>query len=294
MKKIILTFIYFVSVVGFILLLANYLYLTEDIAIIIFISAFFMYLLFIIVTILKNKTIKRSKIKHRKRYLLLILPIIIIFAIFFSKSNENVEIPESLIAFAEKYPETSDFVRDYPKNYNKHHNINVKNEVTKGIIPLFIQWDERWGYESYGNNFLAVNGCGPTCLSMVFCGLTGDTSLNPLEMAKFSESQGYYISGQGTSWALMTDGAEMLGLNAKNGKVSKEYILKNLTKSTPMICSMYPGDFTYTGHFIVLTDIDSEGKIVVNDSNSIKNSNKHWDIEEILPQIRNIWIYSIL
>lgn len=294
MKKIFYTFIYFTFIIIIIFLLANYLYLTEDIAIIIFISAFFMYLLFIIVTILKNKTIKRSKIKHRKRYLLLILPIIIIFAIFFSKSNENVEIPESLIAFAEKYPETSDFVRDYPKNYNKHHNINVKNEVTKGIIPLFIQWDERWGYESYGNNFLAVNGCGPTCLSMVFCGLTGDTSLNPLEMAKFSESQGYYISGQGTSWALMTDGAEMLGLNAKNGKVSKEYILKNLTKSTPMICSMYPGDFTYTGHFIVLTDIDSEGKIVVNDSNSIKNSNKHWDIEEILPQIRNIWIYSIL
>ena len=294
MKKIFYTFIYFTFIIIIIFLLANYLYLTEDIAIIIFISAFFMYLLFIIVTILKNKTIKRSKIKHRKRYLLLILPIIIIFAIFFSKSNENVEIPESLIAFAEKYPETSDFVRDYPKNYNKHHNINVKNEVTKGIIPLFIQWDERWGYESYGNNFLAVNGCGPTCLSMVFCGLTGDTSLNPLEMAKFSESQGYYISGQGTSWALMTDGAEMLCLNAKNGKVSKEYILKNLTKSTPMICSMYPGDFTYTGHFIVLTDIDSEGKIVVNDSNSIKNSNKHWDIEEILPQIRNIWIYSIL
>ena len=292
MKKIILTFIYFVSVVIFILLLANYLYLTEDMAIIIFISAIFAYLLFVAIFSLKHKIHKPRKSKHKKIYVLTIIPII--FFVFFIKPNEQVEIPDSLITFAQKYPETLDFVNDYPKNYNKDHNIDIKNEVTKGVIPLFIQWDKRWGYESYGNNFLAVNGCGPTCLSMVFCGLTGDTSLNPLEMAKFSESQGYYISGQGTSWSLMTEGAEMLGLNAKNGTISEKYILENLTPYTPMICSMYPGDFTYTGHFIVLTGIDSEGKIIVNDPNSIKNSNKHWAIEEILPQIRNIWIYSIL
>ena len=292
MKKIILTFIYFVSVVIFILLLANYLYLTEDMAIIIFISAIFAYLLFVAIVSLKHKIHKPRKSKHKKIYVLTIIPII--FFVFFIKPNEQVEIPDSLITFAQKYPENLDFVNDYPKNYNKDHNIDIKNEVTKGVIPLFIQWDKRWGYESYGNNFLAVNGCGPTCLSMVFCGLTGDTSLNPLEMAKFSESQGYYISGQGTSWSLMTEGAEMLGLNAKNGTISEKYILENLTPYTPMICSMYPGDFTYTGHFIVLTGIDSEGKIIVNDPNSIKNSNKHWAIEEILPQIRNIWIYSIL
>lgn len=28
---------------------------------------------------------------------------------------------------------------------------------------------------------------------------------------------------------------------------------------------MYPGDFTYTGHFIVLTGIDENGAITVND-----------------------------
>ena len=32
---------------------------------------------------------------------------------------------------------------------------------------------------NYGDNFLAITGCGPTALSMVYVGLTGDTSMNP-------------------------------------------------------------------------------------------------------------------
>lgn len=90
----------------------------------------------------------------------------------------------------------------------------------------------------------------------------------------------------------MTEGAQTLGLTVENGSVDADYILNNLTESSPMICSMYPGDFTYTGHFIVLTGIDSEGNIMVNDPNSNINSEKHWTIEEILPQIRNIWKYT--
>ena len=140
---------------------------------------------------------------------------------------------------------------------------------------------------------MGIAGCGPTCLSMVYSGLTGDASLNPLEMANFSNTNGYYISGQETSWNLMTEGAQALGLTVENGTVDAEYILANLTENTPMTCSMYPGDFTYTGHFIVLTGIDPEGKIMVNDPNSNINIEKHWPMEEIFPQIRNIWKYLI-
>jgi len=54
---------------------------------------------------------------------------------------------------------------------------------------------------------------------------------------------------------------------------------------------MYPGDFTYTGHFIVLTGIDENGAITVNDPNSPANTKKHWSMTEILPQIRQSWGY---
>ncbi|MCD8152609.1 MAG: C39 family peptidase [Clostridiales bacterium] len=39
---------------------------------------------------------------------------------------------------------------------------------------------------------------------------------------------------------------------------------------------MGPGDFTTGGHFIVLTGIDSDGNVIVNDPNSRINSEKHY------------------
>ena len=68
--------------------------------------------------------------------------------------------PESLIELLEKNPEARDFVLDYP-DYKGLQEIDISGEVEPGEIPLFLQWDERWGYEKYGSDFLAVTGCGP-------------------------------------------------------------------------------------------------------------------------------------
>ncbi|MFR0790597.1 MAG: C39 family peptidase [Lachnospiraceae bacterium] len=76
----------------------------------------------------------------------------------------------------------------------------------------------------------------------------------------------------------MTEGASNLGLTAENIPVTQENILAALRSGIPLICSMYPGDFTYTGHFIVLTGIDENGAITVNDPNSPANTKKHWSM----------------
>ena len=208
--------------------------------------------------------------------------------------RQHEQIPESLLNMEEKYPEATDFVKNYPKR--KHYQtIDISSEVEtareNSEIPYFLQWDERWGYETYGSDFLAVTGCGPTCLSMITCGLTGSETWNPLAVAQFSEKEGYYVPGEGTSWSLMTEGAHNLGLTAENIPVTEDNILAALQSDTPLICSMYPGDFTYTGHFIVLTGIDENGAITVNDPNSPANTQKHWPMTEILPQIRQTWGY---
>ena len=116
--------------------------------------------------------------------------------------GKNSYIPDDLIDFAEKYPEASSFVTAYPLKKDKHPFINLRNEIKPGEIPLFIQWDARWGYEPYGTNLLGVAGCGPTCLSMIVCGLTEYTDMNPLKIARYSEEHGYHIPGAGTSWNL--------------------------------------------------------------------------------------------
>lgn len=202
-------------------------------------------------------------------------------------------IPQSLQSLKERYPECAAFVDAYPENKDRTHTIDLSGEVTKGEIPLFLQWDERWGYETYGDDFLAVTACGPTALSMVVCGLTGETVWDPLAVARFAEERGYYIEGEGSSWSLMTEGASALGLAAEGSDADEIFLLKSLKEGRPVICSMYPGDFTDNGHFIVLTGVDGQGRIVLNDSNSRVRSEKHWELDTLLPQIRAMWAYRL-
>ncbi len=200
--------------------------------------------------------------------------------------------PKSLIELLKRNPETKDFVLDYPQNKDKDFEIDLTDEVTKGIIPLFLQWDERWGYEEYGTDFMAITGCGPTCLSMVRCGLSGETTWDPLQVANMAHEQGFYVKGSGSSWDLMKTGAELLGLTVHNVIYDAVHIEAELVNGNPIICIMGPGDFTTSGHFIILTGMDEEGKITVCDPNSKSNSAKSWETEELIPQIRNLWSYT--
>ncbi len=53
-----------------------------------------------------------------------------------------------------------------------------------------------------------------------------------------------------------------------------------------------PGDFTTSGHFLVLTGVDDSGDIILRDPNSRIRTEKTWDIGELMAQIKNLWAYS--
>ena len=153
---------------------------------------------------------------------------------------------------------------------------------------MFLQWDERWGYEAYGSSMIAVNGCGPTCLSMVASYILNDSRMNPKWMAQFSEQNGY-INDNGTLWALMSQGVKKLGLESVQIDIDEKRVKDNLEVGNPIICSVGPGVFTTEGHFIVLTGLEN-GKIIINDPNSVKNSEKLWEFSDIEDQIKNMWV----
>lgn len=200
------------------------------------------------------------------------------------------DMSDTLRQLVENNPETIDFVRGYQEKKDLPPAEDI-GEVAAGVIPHLLQWDERWGYQIYGDNMIAVNGCGPTVISMVAAGLTGDNTITPYRVAKFAEENGYYEGDAGTSWALMTDGAAQFGIYGEELGLSEGEIFSALVNGTPIICSMSPGDFTTTGHFIVLVGIE-DGKIRVNDPNSVKRSEKLWDYETLYPQISNLWVYT--
>lgn len=164
--------------------------------------------------------------------------------------------------------------------------------LVPGEIPLYLQKDRRWRKERYGSDAMGVTGCGPTCLSMVLCGLRRDEKWMPARVANWAEREGYYVSGSGSSWSLMTEGAAKLGLRAKQLPLQEGVIRERLQAGHPIICIMGPGDFTDAGHFIVLSGMDEEGNIVVKDPNSRENSEKDWDLRRLMCQMKNLWAYS--
>lgn len=200
--------------------------------------------------------------------------------------------PEELIELLENNAETADFVLGYPEKKDTAPAETI-GDVTQGEIPLLLQWDERWGYAYYADDMIAVNGCGPTAIAMVAAGLTGDNTVTPYKVAQFSAGNGYYAGDSGTSWTLMTDGAQQFGIYGEEMGLSEDEVFSALENGHPIICSMRPGDFTTTGHFIVLTGIE-DGKIQVNDPNSRVRSEKLWDYSRLEYQINNLWVYTAM
>ncbi len=199
--------------------------------------------------------------------------------------------PEDIIALLGKNKETVDFVENYEVNKDKPVSKTVSDTLKKGEIPQFLQWDERWGYDSYGTGFIATCGCGPTCMSMVLSGLTGDASITPSVVADYSEEQGYIDENNNTYWSLMSEGGEHWGVTAYGGSTSEDAVAAELNDGHPIICSVGPGDFTKKGHFIVLTKYQ-DGKVKVHDPFSQKNSDKTWVYEDIRDQIKSLWVYK--
>ena len=79
--------------------------------------------------------------------------------------QNHSQYPKELLAALANNPEMADFVSDYPDGDGMTGGITASEKEQE--FPLFLQWDRRWGYESYGDSCIGLAGCGPTCLSMV-------------------------------------------------------------------------------------------------------------------------------
>ena len=200
----------------------------------------------------------------------------------------STQYPKQLKDLALKNEEALEFVYDYPAEHVKEHTIDLTEEASMDSVPLFVQWDKRWGYEKYSGNFFAASGCGPTTLSMVVVYLTHNREASPLAVAKYSKEAGYSVDGSGSSWTLISEGCRHYGVKAKTVALDESRMKAELDEGHPIVVNVGPGDFTDTGHFMVITGYDDEG-FSINDPNSIEKSGKRWLFKNISSQIRAVW-----
>ncbi len=200
----------------------------------------------------------------------------------------STQYPKQLKDLALKNEEALEFVYDYPAEHVKEHTIDLTEEASMDSVPLFVAWDKRWGYEKYSGNFFAASGCGPTTLSMVVVYLTHNREASPIAVAKYSKEAGYSVDGLGSSWTLISEGCRHYGVKAKTVALDESRMKAELDAGHPIVINVGPGDFTDTGHFMVITGYDDEG-FSINDPNSIEKSGKRWLFKNISSQIRAVW-----
>ena len=145
--------------------------------------------------------------------------------------------PPNMLEALANNPEMADFVLGY---------LEADGSVAGGLTeserkqehPLFLQWDPRWGYRSYGDDSsIGLAGCGPTCLSMALYELTGDASLTPDVIAEYSMENGYYMNGTGTLWALIEDVPPRYGLDVERSSLNEASWKECLDNGQVLICA---------------------------------------------------------
>lgn len=238
-----------------------------------------------------------------------------VFGATFGKTQISEEVEEQLLALAAgnsviaeiyqdrtSYPpellkaltlnqEMLDFVKGYPDSDGSVTG-GFTEEETGADTPLLLQWDSRWGYYPYGESNIGIAGCGPTCMSMVILALTGNKDATPDKLADYSKKHGHYVPGSGTAWSFMTKAPAAYGVAVDTLGLDETAMKRRLDQGALIICAMRPGDFTTTGHFIVIYGYDEEG-FKVNDPNSRERSGKAWPYSRIQNQIKNIWAYTL-
>ena len=218
-----------------------------------------------------------------------------------SESEYNSDMKELL----EKHTEAYDFVINYPLRKDDPKYTAGTAELTEDVstMPKLYQWDDRWGYKSYGSGVLGFTGCGPTCLSMVASYLLKDKTITPSYVADYSTENGYSIEGNGSSWDLMYTGAINMGLTVTELALVEDTIASKLKEGKPVILVLSEGRFTTSGHYIVLEDYIGEkneaglyegGDFIMHDPNCSYNTERTWKYNDFQGDVENIWVYDAL
>jgi hypothetical protein len=127
-------------------------------------------------------------------------------------------------------------------------------------VPLYNQLDYKdIKYGDYGT--VSSHGCAIVSLAMVSSYLL-DTEYS---VEKLAEQFDDYNTEKGSKWILIDDSAKELGLSLQEKTSDANKVVEALKNGQVVISVQSGGIFTDGGHFIVLTGITDDSKILVND-----------------------------
>ena len=212
-----------------------------------------------------------------KTYISSFVTLIIVIALLVGCARPTVEVPQALMQQLETEETTEASTEPQIGPSTEEPSTEPPTEETQTPelvpeIPLYNQLDYNcpFGYVflEYKNLKATVknSGCGVTSLAMVASYLLDDPEITPDILA---ERFGSYNTKWGASWTMFTETDDILGIGdvvqVMNWDDGVEEALRN---GQPVISNQVAGSiFTSSGHYIVLTGMTEDGRVMVNDPN---------------------------
>lgn len=144
---------------------------------------------------------------------------------------------------------------------------------------VYYQTDRRWASQSYAVKgevtTVGASGCGPTAMAMVLA-TWADKRVTPATECAWALKNGFKALRHGTYYAYFAPAARRYGLSCTQlngasiyGSPNSAYhdtVMAAVKAGDLVICCMGPGNWTRSGHFILLWDVDAVRDIAyVND-----------------------------
>ena len=166
----------------------------------------------------------------------------------------------------------------------------VQGAMANGF-PYYNQSDPAWGSVPYGKEgTISSSGCGPTSMAMV--AKSYGANVTPEDTMKWSLNNGHRVYGAGTAWDFFRAYGNSIGVQTEQAGPSSNFMTNKLRSGVPIISSMRKGHFTKGGHFIVLSGIDEQGNILVNDPSSTERTGQKWSPDIVAGESKQMWAVS--
>lgn len=178
--------------------------------------------------------------------------------------------------------------------------------TAKTVKPVsYLQTDPKWKNHNYSapgeNKTIGSSGCGVAVAAMIIATLK-DKNVTPVTTSEWSMAHGYKALNQGTYYTYFIPQLSEYGITCKRLNIANLYgqssstahteALNVLKKGNWVIACMGKGNWTSTGHFILLYKYEN-GYVYINDpaSTSATRIKNTWDL--FAKQVKYLWTVTV-
>lgn len=159
-------------------------------------------------------------------------------------------------------------------------------------VPVYIQQD--YAKAPYGNYKVSSHGCGISALAMLSTYMTDELHTPATLAVQF----GHYNGLHGTDWRMFTEAPPELGYFLYKRSGTWQTVEDNLREGRMAISLQVEGYFTRAGHYLVISELKDDGRVVIRDSNvyNYQRLPEHkedlFNPKKLLPNNQGFWVYD--